>query len=356
MKQISTMNRTWLIILGMHRSGTSALTGTLAACGMQLGKNLLPANEFNKKGYHENAELIALNEEILQQLGATWFDPFLIRNAINAGWAPSPNLQERMLNFLIGDEFGNAQICGLKDPRMTILLPFWKKIFNNTSDKFAYLIISRHPNEVAQSLSKRDELGHIHGEMLWCNYNLAAEYHSRNENRYFVQYEELIKNPTSVLSMINQAFGLNLTNDHQGFIESKLRNYRHGEGIQSPLLEKLFNSLNNFNASNSEHWDKLNQEYLDNLQLHYSYLKPTIAFMQKNQNQYLELIEQRHLANQKIEQINQKDCQIATLFNLLNEANSKLESLKFRNILMRGLKYFQKRFEKITFSPPLKKG
>jgi hypothetical protein len=346
MKQINTTNRTWLIILGMHRSGTSALTGTLAACGMELGNNLLPANEFNKKGYHENAALIALNEEILQELGAEWFDPFSIRDAIRSGWTPSSHLQERMLNFLSSDEFGNSQICGLKDPRMTILLPFWKKIFNKTPDKFAYIIISRNPDEVAQSLTKRDELGQIHGEMLWCEYNLAAEYYSRKECRYFVQYEELIKNPSSVLGMINQKFKLNLTGDHQGFVESKLRNYHHKEAIRSSLLEKIFNSLNNFNATNPEHWDKLNQEYRNNLQLQYSYLKSTIVFMQKNKNQYLELLQQRHLINQKIEQINQKDFQIATLFKLLHEANSKLESLKFKNILIRILKYFQKRFEK----------
>ena len=63
-----------ILVLGMHRSGTSALAGSLALTGVALGDDLLPANEGNVTGYWEHRRLIALNERVLASLGATWHD------------------------------------------------------------------------------------------------------------------------------------------------------------------------------------------------------------------------------------------------------------------------------------------
>ena len=65
-----------LIVTGMHRSGTSALAGALGVLGVDLGSNLMPANEDeNARGYFEDVELTAFNEALLDHLGYTWDDP-----------------------------------------------------------------------------------------------------------------------------------------------------------------------------------------------------------------------------------------------------------------------------------------
>ena len=65
---------TALFVLGMHRSGTSALTGLLHRLGVVLGEHLLPASEDNPRGYWENADIVAVHERLMASLGWTWDD------------------------------------------------------------------------------------------------------------------------------------------------------------------------------------------------------------------------------------------------------------------------------------------
>ena len=64
-----------VLVLGMHRSGTSTLARGLRVLGVALGKNLLPAHPCNPKGFFEDAGLYAFNKALLAQLGLTWRSP-----------------------------------------------------------------------------------------------------------------------------------------------------------------------------------------------------------------------------------------------------------------------------------------
>ena len=63
---------TFLVVLGMHRSGTSALTGVLSRCGFAAGKQLIPANEFNAHGYYEDVRLNICLDDLLKGMGRSW--------------------------------------------------------------------------------------------------------------------------------------------------------------------------------------------------------------------------------------------------------------------------------------------
>ena len=65
------MKQTCILILGMHRSGTSALSGTLSILDVYLGSKLIPALEQNAKGFFENTQLNTLNNN-LQQISDCW--------------------------------------------------------------------------------------------------------------------------------------------------------------------------------------------------------------------------------------------------------------------------------------------
>lgn len=66
-----------VITLGMHRSGTSALTRCLNLLGLSVGPedDLIPASEENVKGFWENVELKKLNDNILEAFDGEWMDP-----------------------------------------------------------------------------------------------------------------------------------------------------------------------------------------------------------------------------------------------------------------------------------------
>ena len=63
-----------VIVLSMHRSGTSALTRGLTTMGVMLGDRLMAAHpNINDKGFFEDIDFVALNEEILKACGRKWF-------------------------------------------------------------------------------------------------------------------------------------------------------------------------------------------------------------------------------------------------------------------------------------------
>jgi len=110
-----------LIILGMHRSGTSALTGVLNLMVVSLGKELLQPQLDNPKGYFENREITIFNEKVLLPvLDSTWWDLKLVKieQIIN-----SNDLIEKAKD-IITRNFQEETIFAIKDPRMCILFPF----------------------------------------------------------------------------------------------------------------------------------------------------------------------------------------------------------------------------------------
>src|SRR6516225_10357393 len=65
---------TAVIVLGMHRSGTSALAGALHHLGVELGEHLMPASPDNQRGYWEHRDIVAVNHRLMAELGAAWDD------------------------------------------------------------------------------------------------------------------------------------------------------------------------------------------------------------------------------------------------------------------------------------------
>ena len=178
------------LVLGMHRSGTSALTSLLDRMGFHAGpdESLMPADDHNARGYWELGELQAFNEKLLSALGASWtdvldLDPRRLNETARA------RFQERARLF-VGhlDSFGPWVI---KDPRLCLLLPVWLEML----DRPVCILIHRHPLAVARSLSRRNGLPILVGIALWEKYNLAALEYSRELPRALVSYRDLIDNP-----------------------------------------------------------------------------------------------------------------------------------------------------------------
>ena len=140
------------VVLGMGRSGTSAVTRTLVTSRFFAGRDseLLPARPENPVGFWENRAIYELNEQILQKVGATWFAPPSAEAlATVAPWA-APRIRTEIARLLV--EAGNAPLA-VKDPRIGVLLRLWGPLIDELLHP---VLVVRNPVEVALSLAGRD--------------------------------------------------------------------------------------------------------------------------------------------------------------------------------------------------------
>lgn len=220
-----------LIVLGMHRSGTSAITGVLHMLGATVGSCLIPPKEgVNPKGYWEHANISAFHERLLNHLGSGWFDA----GGLPGDWWQAPDVIpfRDELTELIKVDFSNETFWAVKDPRLCRLLPLWLQVLPQLDVSPSCLLMLRHPAEVAASLGKRDGIGLPHALLLWLRYVIESERNSRHLPRAVVVYEDLLADWQKTMNQVENKLGLGLQVDSESaatrvgeFLESKLRHH-----------------------------------------------------------------------------------------------------------------------------------
>ena len=174
-----------IIVLGMHRSGTSALTRGVKALGVHLGDRLMPAIEGdNEKGFWEDLDVNRFNIELMRHLGQEWH----ALQPINASEFQREDLVSFRLRAieLVRKKIGGALVFGIKDPRIARLLPFWKRVFEHLGADVAYVIALRHPMSVARSLQKRDGFEAEKAYYLWLGHMVPSILGSEGSPRVVV--------------------------------------------------------------------------------------------------------------------------------------------------------------------------
>jgi FMN phosphatase YigB (HAD superfamily) len=199
----------------MHRSGTSAITRGLLALNVNLGENLTPAVAGNNdKGFWEDREVVAINDQLLEQLDASWDSLALLDPSL------APDLQERAVQYLEG-HFRRSLLLGLKDPRISRLLPFWQRVLQRVEADVAYVICIRHPLSVAQSLSTRDDFSQAKSLGLWHQHNLESLQCTSGATRTVLSFENLMGDPEGQLMRLAHQLDLQPPDREQ------LDEYRH---------------------------------------------------------------------------------------------------------------------------------
>lgn len=196
-----TMKKKAIVVLGMHRSGTSAVSGLLNLLGINLGKNLLKVRPDNLKGFWEHNEILRQHENLLSQLGYSWDDV----RPLPEGWQRQIKVQsikEKIVQILNRD-FSKEQIWAIKDPRMCLLAPLWNEVFRSIDVQPHFILVFRHPTEVIQSLGRRNGFHHAKSTLLWLRHNLLAEKGTRGQPRVFINFENLMSDPLSILEGIS---------------------------------------------------------------------------------------------------------------------------------------------------------
>ncbi|MCE9629808.1 MAG: glycosyltransferase [Planctomycetia bacterium] len=194
------MTRHALLVLGMHRSGTSALTRVLGLMGAALPHEPMPPTADNPQGYWESRRIARLNNRLLESAGTSWSDDA----AISPEWFADPGRggDREEAVALLAEEFAAAPAIVLKDPRICRLVPFWKAVLDAAGLETRAVLALRDPLEVARSLAARDadpafrpaaipDLAR--GLLLWLRSVLDAEWHTRELTRHVIDYADLLR-------------------------------------------------------------------------------------------------------------------------------------------------------------------
>lgn len=204
--QIAQVKRYAFIILGMHRSGTSALTRILSLAGCSLPENLIGSTDGNQKGHWESATINEINNAILNSAGSSWQD----WGAFSEDWYESPLAGEMTarVSSTISSEFGQSRLCVIKDPRISKIVPIWFEALQAVGIEPLPVLMFRHPDEVASSLFARNQINKEIGQLIWLRYTLDAEHATRGRPRSLVGYDKLLSDWKSCVSLISSTFDL----------------------------------------------------------------------------------------------------------------------------------------------------
>lgn len=216
-----------VIVLGMHRAGTSAVTRLINLMGAYIGpeNQFLPATADNPKGYWERIDVLQLHEWLLEQLGADWY---LVSN-VNPQQVEAELyalFKQRAQPILQGLEGNRPWI--MKDPRLCILLPLWLPLLEAP----ICVHVVRHPLTTAQSLAKRDGFPLHFGITLWEHHAACSLIASSGLPRFSICYEQLMEKPVAVVKTLYENLkehgvqGIHLPTEREicGFIDD---NFQH---------------------------------------------------------------------------------------------------------------------------------
>ena len=194
-----------VLVLGMHRSGTSAIARFIGELGAALPSEPAPPGKDNPAGFWEPAAIVQINDALLRDLDTAWLDvrpPELARM--------SPSMREAFIaqaSEALGRNFGKAASYVLKDPRLCRLLPLYRDVLQRIGSDPRVVLVLRDPHEVAASLAARDQLSPSTAGLLWAQHMIEAERQSRDLKRVVVTYDDVLHDWRAVVGALSPLLG-----------------------------------------------------------------------------------------------------------------------------------------------------
>jgi len=195
-----------LCVLGMHRSGTSALMRLLDLLGVEIGSDLWPAGPDNPTGFWESRPIVQTHDELLDSLQSA-FDDFW---PLPDGWETRAEIQpiRKKLIDMVRSQLAVKPLWGFKDPRTCRLVPLWRTIFNELGTSPRYVVLMRHPREIAGSLAAQNGMSINHALLMTMEHVRAAELSTRSERRVLVTYDQLLTDWRATAARIAHELGI----------------------------------------------------------------------------------------------------------------------------------------------------
>ena len=231
-----------VLILGMHRSGTSMLARLLAASGLPLGATLLKhRSRDNAHGYWEQAEIVPIHEAMLDGFDRTWHGPNGLR-PLPDGWLlrHETRAAKRQLAAIVDREMTQAGgLWGFKDPRTLRFLPLWREIIDEMALEPVFIMAARAPGAVTASLMGRNRLPRDIAEALWAGNTLTLLGAVGSDLAAVVDYDAWFTKPAAIAAHLRAVIGLPTSSAAETvspvatLIEPRLRHHRNAAGTST---------------------------------------------------------------------------------------------------------------------------
>jgi hypothetical protein len=190
--KVAQCNSRSVCILGMHRSGTSAVARAMNLLGVYLGEDskMMPPTADNPGGYWEHLEIHDLQVRLMSRMEQGWD----IAEPLPAEWYHSEVIRrfKDELARLVADNFNGHEVWGWKEPRSCLLLPLWREVLADTETELSCVFVVRNPVEVANSLMRRDGIPFDRALGIWFHYNIVALKAAAGLPIVFLGYDRLL--------------------------------------------------------------------------------------------------------------------------------------------------------------------
>jgi GT2 family glycosyltransferase len=227
-----------VLIVGMHRGGTSAVAQTIARLDVPFGtaSDRMPPLPENPTGYWESTALSLFNEDLLEALGGSWSAP----PTLAPGWQRDGSLHcKRELGKALLQSVHLDRRWAWKDPRNSLLLPFWQEALDLP---LRIVLVHRNPLEIWRSLAARDGFEKPLAMALWERYTRSALEAARGLPTLVVSYEGLLEHfdpwKEALRSFLGCDTTLELEEPHHSLLDKSLRHsaFRAQDVAEDPVF------------------------------------------------------------------------------------------------------------------------
>ncbi|MEM7727786.1 MAG: sulfotransferase family protein, partial [Pseudomonadota bacterium] len=185
--------KTCILILGMHRSGTSALARLCALAGARLPEQVIQSHEGNAAGHWESQRLVNFHQSFLESLGQSWddFRPLDITEAQREAYL------ERF-EYITRRDYGDADLIVMKEPRTARFAALTMTALEGMGYRVCPVHALRHPLEVARSLKVRNDTPPALAGLVWLRHVIDVETALSDRDHYIVEYDRVIGDAANV--------------------------------------------------------------------------------------------------------------------------------------------------------------
>jgi hypothetical protein len=334
-------NNRLIVVLGMHRSGTSAITCGLQVMGVNLGDTLYGAmKEVNEKGFWEDIHLNALDVEMLDALASDWHHLAPISRS-DVETLHNKGYFLRAVE-LLRQKVSDKEIFGFKDPRVAKLLPFWKEVFSHCQFDVSYVLALRHPLSVVKSLSRRDGFDAEKSYLLWLGHVITSLTGSAGSKRVLVDYDRLLQSPEHELDRIANCTNLRVDPAEvrrykTEFLDRKLRHTVYEpsslflDNACPPMAREIYTALLDVASDNTQLDDSGLQKKIEQWSGEFERLNSHLLLLDRLFTQKAAATRTVAERNGQIASLNQavteRDEQIANLNQAVAECNDQVVNL-----------------------------
>ena len=227
---METKEKRALIILGMHRSGISALGGCIDRLGLN-PEGRSPEGRGDEYSCHE--AIMVQHEIMLRNMGCRWD---MVGN-LPRGWHRGGAAKDagEKISAIIDRCLSENRLLVVGDPRMCRLMPLWTDILAEKRIRPCFVLLVRHPYEVARSLEKQEGFDLLKGHLLWLVHNREALAAVSGRDYVIITYDALLADPVHCMEKISRR--LDITFDRPprqahsrliGFVRSDLKHHYGG--------------------------------------------------------------------------------------------------------------------------------